>query len=85
MLDSAFLTLSRPSRQAHKAFRNEFMNVSRTGDEFPTLAKSSASLYENRDDLVALVRQQEEDRLTAFLRKHCSLMFLVRETYLQQN
>ena len=61
------------------------MNVSRTGDEFPTLARSSNSLYDHRDDLIALVRPQEEDRLRAFLRKHCSLLFLVHETHLHRD
>ena len=52
------------------------MNVGRNGGEYPTLGGGSASLYDNRDDLVAVARPPEEDRLTRFLRSYCSVLFL---------
>ena len=79
MLDSAILSIRRPSRQTAKAFRNYFMNVGSSGDEYPTLGGGSATLYDDRQDLVALGRLPEEDRLTRFLRKYCSLLFLEKK------
>jgi hypothetical protein len=80
MLDAAMLSLRRPSKQACDAFRNHFMNVSANGDEYPTLGGSSATLYDNRHDLVAFARPPEEDRLTKFLRTYCSILFLERRS-----
>ena len=54
------------------------MNVSANNEEYPTLGGCSATLYDNRDDIVALARPPEEDRLTRFLRNHCPLLFLER-------
>jgi hypothetical protein len=33
-------------------------------------------VYDRREDLVALVRHPEEDRLSAFLRKYCAVFFM---------
>lgn len=76
MLDSAILSLRPPTKQAHTAFHNHFMNLDANGNGYPTLGGSSASTYDEREDLVALARPAEEDRLTKFLRTHCSLLFL---------
>lgn len=77
MLDSAILSLRRPSKQSYAAFHNHFLNVGCKEGPFPTLGGNSASLYDNREDTVALVRPAEEDPLTSFLRKNCSPLFLV--------
>ncbi|KAL2812337.1 hypothetical protein BDW59DRAFT_167843 [Aspergillus cavernicola] len=37
---------------------------------------NSRTVYDDRNDLVALVRQPEEDRLSSFLRKYCSVFFM---------
>ncbi|KAF1949990.1 hypothetical protein CC80DRAFT_497020 [Byssothecium circinans] len=76
LLNSAFLSMRRPSRQVHEAFYNYFWNKSDTKPDFPSLLGNSSTVYNDRDDLVALVRPAEEDRLSAFLRKHCSILFL---------
>jgi hypothetical protein len=41
----------------------------------PTLGGRSASLYDDREDLVALRRPAEEDRLTIVLRKYFPFLF----------
>ena len=76
MLDSAILSLRRPTKQSYNAFRNHFMNVGANREEYPTLGGSSATLYDNRDDLIAVARPPEEDRLSRFLRNYCPLLFL---------
>jgi hypothetical protein len=77
MLDAEMLSLRRPSKQTFKAFNKAFMNIG-GGDAFPTLGGSSSSIYKKRNDISALVRPPEEDRLTTFLRKHCPILFLER-------
>jgi hypothetical protein len=77
MLDAEMLSLRRPSKQTFKAFNKIFMNTE-GGDSFPTLGGSSASIYRKRNDISALVRPPEEDRLTTFLRKYCPILFLER-------
>lgn len=77
MLDADVLSLRRPSKQTFKAFNKIFtISDGGTGDVFPVLGGSSASVYAKRNDLIGLVRPLEEDRLTIFLRKHCSALFL---------
>ncbi|KAF4625630.1 hypothetical protein G7Y89_g12536 [Cudoniella acicularis] len=75
LLESAFLSMRRPSKQVHEAFHNHFWNVSNPKGSFPSLLGTSSTIYDDRDDLVALVRPPEEDRLSAFLRKHCPILF----------
>jgi lysylphosphatidylglycerol synthetase-like protein (DUF2156 family) len=43
--------------------------------EYPSLGGRSASIYDDREDLVALRRPAEEDRLTIVLRKHLPFLF----------
>ncbi|KAL3475864.1 hypothetical protein BJX99DRAFT_228755 [Aspergillus californicus] len=81
LLDSALLSMRRPSKQAHTAVHKHFWHEGENGHDefsFPTLQGSSRAIYEDREDLVALVRAQEEDRLSAFLRKYCSIFFRER-------
>jgi hypothetical protein len=84
LMQSAILSLRKPSKQSHHAFRQKFWNVADGIEHHPTLKSSSAGLYEEREDLVALKRPQEEDRLTMFLRKYCSLLFIVSANVLIQ-
>lgn len=77
LLESAILSMRKPSKQSHEAFRNHFWNCDDPGGSFPTLLGSSCSLYDNRDDLVALVQRADEDPLTALLRKRAPRFFLV--------
>lgn len=76
LLDSAILSMRRPSKQAYEAFHNEFWNIEHPKGELPTLLGASSKTYNNRSDLISLVRPPSEDRLTVFLRKHCSLLFM---------
>ncbi|KAL4943117.1 hypothetical protein BDV06DRAFT_190707, partial [Aspergillus oleicola] len=77
LFDSALLSMRKPTKQAHEAFHKHFWHDNQK-EPFPTLQGNSRTVYDNREDLVALVRQPEEDRLTAFLRKYCSVFFLDR-------
>lgn len=76
LLDSAILSLRRPSKQAFEAFHNEFWNVEHPKGAFPSLLGPSSKVYNDREDLISLVRPPEEDRLTVFFRKYCSLLFM---------
>ncbi|KAL3484257.1 hypothetical protein BJX62DRAFT_218934 [Aspergillus germanicus] len=81
LLDSALLSMPRPSKRTHEAFRNHFHGVgsgSSADSRFWILQGSSETIYNNRDDLVALVRPPAEDRISSFLRDHCPLLFLDR-------
>jgi hypothetical protein len=80
ILESAVLSLRRPSKQAHKAFENTFKNIGAEPQTPPCLGSSSENLYGDRQDLVALARVSDEDRLTKFLRNNGSLLFTVRCT-----
>ncbi|KAK4230345.1 hypothetical protein QBC38DRAFT_507459 [Podospora fimiseda] len=77
LLGSAILSLRPPTKQAHEAFHNCFMNRDCSATGFPSLAGASETLYDNREDLVALKRPAEEDRLTGFLRKRIGFLFKV--------
>jgi hypothetical protein len=76
ILESTILSFRRPSQQTYKAFYNEFHNVEDGEEPFPTLGGTSASVYDDRNDIMALARPAEEDRLTMFLRKHCPILFM---------
>jgi hypothetical protein len=77
ILESTILSFRRPSKQTYKAFYNEFHNVEDGEETFPTLGGTNASVYDDKDDIMALARPAEEDRLTMFLRKHCPILFMV--------
>ena len=77
MLESTLLSLDPPSKRALTAFRNVFHNVDTKGDSFPTLGGKSGAILDYKEDLMALKRQAEEDRLTAFLRYYFSVFFVV--------
>lgn len=76
LLDSALLSMRRPSKQVNEAFNKHFWHEGTSKEPFPTLQGNSSTVYNDREDLVALVRQPEEDRLTAFLRIYCSVFFM---------
>jgi hypothetical protein len=77
ILESTILSLRRPSKQTYKAFYNKFHNAEDGEETFPTLGGTSAAVYDDRGDIMALARPTEEDRLTMFLRKHCPILFMV--------
>ena len=77
-MESAILSLRRPSRQAHDAFLRRFWNEKNGQRTIPTLDGNSESLYEERNDLLALKRAESEDRLTQWLRNYAPGLFKVR-------
>ena len=76
LLESTLISLKSPSRRTWKAFQNTFHNAD-SEEPYPTLGGNSASLYDNRNDLMALRVGTEEDRLTAFMRYSCPWLFVV--------
>jgi hypothetical protein len=82
LLESAILNLRQPTKQAHEAFRNYFMNRDCSPTDFPSLVGASETLYDDREDLVALKRPTEEDRLSALFRKHMGFLFQVSVRYI---
>lgn len=81
LFESTLATLPRPSKGVLKAFRLKFHNGVKGKDgSFPTLGGSSAGLYDNIDDLVALRVQDDQDRLTSFAQEHLAFLFPVSNT-----
>lgn len=81
ILESTILSFRRPSQQTHKAFYNTFHNVEDGEETFPLLGGTSATVYDDRDDIMAIARPVEEDWLTVFLRKKCPILFMVSFFY----
>ncbi|KAL2845201.1 hypothetical protein BJY01DRAFT_214391 [Aspergillus pseudoustus] len=85
LLDSALLSMPRPSKRTYEAFRNHYHHGSSSSssgapsNRFSVLQGNSETIYTDRDDLVALVRPPVEDRISSFLRDHCSLLFMDRK------
>jgi hypothetical protein len=71
------LSFCRPSKQTFEAFYNNFHNHDDDAGPLPTLLGHGASVYDDRDDLMALQRHPKEDRLTKFLREGCPFLFRV--------
>lgn len=69
--------MRRPSKRTFEAFYNVFHNVDGAGEPFPTLGGPSAKVLDDRDDLMALHRPVEEDRLTMVIRQHFPWFFRV--------
>jgi hypothetical protein len=80
LLESAFLAMTPPSKQAYDAFYKYFWNEDNQKGRFPTLLGSSSSLYDNRHDLVSIRMEAEEDRLTTLLRNRTPQLFVVSDT-----
>jgi hypothetical protein len=78
LLESTLICIKPPTSRTLEAFQNVFHNINEAGETFPSLRGNSASLYDNRNDLVALATFTEEDRLTSFLRHYCAILFTVR-------
>ncbi|CZR55889.1 uncharacterized protein PAC_05777 [Phialocephala subalpina] len=76
------LALDGPPPRTLTAFRNEFNNVKASGPKrgYPTLRGRSRKVYDDPDDLIVLAPQQEEDRLTKFLRQYFAILFTTQRT-----
>ena len=79
LLESTLLSIRRPSKRTFEAFYNVFHNIDGSGEPFPTLGGPSAKILDGRDDLMALQRPAEEDRLTQMVRQHFPWLFQVCE------
>lgn len=78
LLDASILTLRRPDTYNYKTVRDVFMNKDWDGTQWPSLGGSSATLYDNRDDLSGLTQPYQDDQLTTFLKTYCGVFFLER-------
>ena len=77
LLESTWLSLDPPSERVLTAFRNVFHNAIAKGGSFPTLGGKIAAILDDKEDLMALKRQAEEDGLITFLRFYFSVFFVV--------
>jgi hypothetical protein len=75
VMESIMLSLSRPTRRAFNAFREVVDNRDNSGKPYPVPQGQNSSLWDERDNLVALRRQAGEDRLSVALRKHFPFLF----------
>ncbi|KAJ5988573.1 hypothetical protein N7481_003783 [Penicillium waksmanii] len=82
LLDSALLSLPRPSKRTYEALKNH-SHIQNLCDEnssrVPILQGNSETIYDDHDDLLSLVRPPGEDRISSFLRDHCSVLFMDRK------
>jgi hypothetical protein len=78
MMESTMLSLRRPAKQTFDAFLDNFNNHGNSKGPYSTLGGRSASLYDEREDLVALRRPAEEDRLTIVLRRYFPFLFMTK-------
>jgi hypothetical protein len=80
LFESTLATIPSPTKGVLRAFQKEYYNE---GDEkcdpFPTLGGSSAGIYDDIDDLVALRVQDDQDRLTRFAQEHLAFLFPVSD------
>lgn len=78
IFESTLATLPASSKGVLRAFQGEFYNKTSTkGELLPTLGGSSANMYDDRDDLVALRVQDSPDRLSTFAQEHLAFLFPV--------
>lgn len=77
LLESTLISLKPPTARTLEAFQNVFNNKNEDGEIAPSLLGSGSRLYDDRNDLMALARSEDEDRLTSFLRHYCAILFAV--------
>jgi hypothetical protein len=78
LFESTLATLPSPTKSVLRAFQKEYYNEGEKKSEpFPTLGGSSAGIYDDIDDLVALRVQDDRDRLTTFAQERLAFMFPV--------
>ncbi|KAJ4355439.1 uncharacterized protein N0V89_003455 [Didymosphaeria variabile] len=76
MFESTMATMPAPSKSVLRAFQEEYYNRHDGDNEpFPTLGGSSAGVYDEIDDLVALRVLESPDRLTHFAHEHLAFLF----------
>jgi hypothetical protein len=86
LFESTLVTLPSPTKSVLRAFQKEYYNEGdKTCEPFPTLGGSSAGIYDDIDDLVALRVQDDQDRLTRFAKEHLAFMFPVSDEVRTKN
>ena len=80
-LENALLAINKPSSRTVTAFQHKFNNVEARGGSLKALRGASSSLYDDPEDLMVLAPQQEEDRLTRFLRYYFAVLFEVSTSF----
>ena len=76
LLESSLASVPRPHERTLDAFRIKFFNGKPASDKsWPTLGGSSRTLYDDRDDLVALKVPENQDRVFLFVRDHLGFLF----------
>ena len=76
-MESTMLSLRRPAKQTFDAFLDNF-HSNNPETPYSILGGHSASLYDEREDLAALHRPVEEDRLTMLLRNYLPFLFTTK-------
>ncbi|KAF2829009.1 hypothetical protein CC86DRAFT_368147, partial [Ophiobolus disseminans] len=71
--ESRLASLPHPTKRTLEAFRYNFFNF-HGGNPYPTLGGNSTTLFDDEDDLVALLGE-DRDPLTAFLQDRCARLF----------
>ena len=78
VLESTMAALPPPSKTVWEAFKHEFdLKESNKNGDFHVLGGESASLYDVRDELVALRLVENHDRLTRFAQANLGFIFPV--------
>jgi hypothetical protein len=86
IFETTLARLPAPSNKTLKAFRRRFFNGDpKDDDSFPILGGHSSNLLDDRDDLVALKVEEEQDMLTAFAQNHLACLFQVSLNNIAQN
>ena len=80
MLESALLSIPKPSSRTLTALRSVFNNESNAKGGYPALSGHSATILDDAEDLMSMKRNDDEDRLTSFLRHCFPVLFLTRRT-----
>lgn len=80
LFESTLASIPPPRKTVLEAFRLVFHNGQLGADEsFPTLGGHDRALYDNREDLVTLKVQENQDRLTTFVQDRLGGLFPVSE------
>ena len=78
LFESSIASLPKPTARTVEAFRYEFHQGDVTSvDRYALLGGHSASIFNDKDDLIALRSVPHEDRLTVFVQDHLGILFKV--------
>ncbi len=78
MLESALLSVKKPSNRTLAAYKSVFNNESNAKGGYPALSGHSATVLDDAEDLMSMKKNEDEDPLTSLLRHCFPLLFLVK-------